>query len=263
MGENPPHPRKRRRLFSFTLRTLLIVLTAASLWLGWRVNRAHRQREAVAAIVAFGGSVSYDFESAATVWPHDDAPAPPEPAWLIDVVGVDLFHRVEYASLLVGRNDVSTEETAKAVAALEDLPHLRTLDLCGEQATDETLARLASMKHLEELSLGPRMDWTIGRDIQPKVTPDGLRQLAVLKRLRSLTVDGAALDDEALKAIESLTSLEVLCLYGPGCRFSEEARVDLANREQGKELRLYTEKPKQQAMGNIMGGGGENLGGGK
>lgn len=259
MGENLSHPRRPRRPFSFTLRTLLVVFTAASLWLGWRVNRAHRQRAAVAAIVEYGGSVSYDYESAVTVWPHDDAPAPPEPAWMIDAVGIDLFHRVEYASLLIGRSDLSAEETAKTVSALEDLPHLRTLYLCGEQATDETLARLASMNELEELSLGPRMDWAAGREIRPDVSPVGLRELASLNRLRSLTIDGATLDDASLAALAQSASLEVVCLYGPSCRFTEEGRAYFTRANRPKELKLHTTKAIHQPHpgAGMMGGIGK------
>ena len=48
-----------RRCMRFSLRTLLLVTAIVACWLGVQVNRAQKQRAAVAAIVAAGGFVMY------------------------------------------------------------------------------------------------------------------------------------------------------------------------------------------------------------
>ena len=52
-------PRRRRRWFQFGLGTLLGLITLTAVWLGALVNRAERQRRAVAAVQHLGGEVAY------------------------------------------------------------------------------------------------------------------------------------------------------------------------------------------------------------
>src|SRR5579863_5667165 len=49
----------KRRWAQFSLGTMFVVVTALGVWLGVVVNRANRQREAVVAIEALGGTVYY------------------------------------------------------------------------------------------------------------------------------------------------------------------------------------------------------------
>ncbi|HEV7225635.1 MAG TPA: hypothetical protein VGN42_23215 [Pirellulales bacterium] len=51
-----------RRWFQVSLRSVLVAITALGLWLGWKAERAHRQREAVRRIEALGGTVQYDWQ---------------------------------------------------------------------------------------------------------------------------------------------------------------------------------------------------------
>jgi hypothetical protein len=67
--ETPAHPmreaspaRPRRRWFRYSLRTLLLAVTLVAVALAYWVNGAERQRRAVAAIEAAGGTVRYDYE---------------------------------------------------------------------------------------------------------------------------------------------------------------------------------------------------------
>lgn len=48
------------RRFQFSLRALIITLTAACLWLGWTVEQARRRGAAIDAILAVGGEVYYE-----------------------------------------------------------------------------------------------------------------------------------------------------------------------------------------------------------
>ena len=51
--------RFKRRWFQFRLRTVLLLMLAVALWLGYEVNWASRQRHVVA-IEELGGSVVYE-----------------------------------------------------------------------------------------------------------------------------------------------------------------------------------------------------------
>ena len=71
-----------RRQFQFSVRSLLLFVVAVSMplgWFAWEMQRARRQREAVAAIETAGGGVIYTYE------PDDPFRGPLEPAapaWL-------------------------------------------------------------------------------------------------------------------------------------------------------------------------------------
>ena len=92
--EKMTEARPRRRWYQFTLRTLLIVMTLASVGLSWfavKLQQARRQRAAVEAIEKAGGWVEYDYELRTR--PPSDAD-PPGPAWLRNLLGIDFFATV-------------------------------------------------------------------------------------------------------------------------------------------------------------------------
>ena len=92
-----------RRLFRFSLRTMLALMVVFSLWLGGKVNRARQQKAAVEWVRRTGGFVIYDYEILLlTPLPITDSERkPPGPQWLHDLIGVDYFATVEYVG--VGR----------------------------------------------------------------------------------------------------------------------------------------------------------------
>jgi predicted xylose isomerase-like sugar epimerase len=53
----------KRRWFRFSLRMLLLVVTVLCVWLGFNVNAARRQKEAVQAIRLAGGSVWFEYHN--------------------------------------------------------------------------------------------------------------------------------------------------------------------------------------------------------
>jgi hypothetical protein len=59
-----------RRYLTFSLRSLLFLVTVLSIWLGAVVNRAREQREAVRNIEAARGAVEYDWEPAGWLRRH-------------------------------------------------------------------------------------------------------------------------------------------------------------------------------------------------
>src|SRR4051794_4684008 len=51
-----------RRRLKLTLRASMVLVVCVAVLLGWRVNKARQQREAVAAVRRHGGWVHYDYE---------------------------------------------------------------------------------------------------------------------------------------------------------------------------------------------------------
>ncbi len=113
MSRRRPTPR-----FQFSLRALLVALTLVGVWLGIAVAPAQRQRRAVKAIEAVGGSVEYDWQR--TEGGSD--PFPNGPTWLRRLIGDDYFQSVECVYLLG-----SADETVKTIPHLKRLKGLKTL----------------------------------------------------------------------------------------------------------------------------------------
>src|SRR5688572_22036394 len=86
-------PNPRRRWIRFSLRTLLILLTLACLWLGWQAKRARDQRQAIATIRAAAGTVlyTYQFDANGVFADYGNKLKPLAPAWLRDALGQDFF----------------------------------------------------------------------------------------------------------------------------------------------------------------------------
>src|SRR5581483_7950180 len=94
-----------RRRLSFSLRTLLLVVTAIAIWLGWQTYLAREQREAIVSLnmpktqfewlnLAENVSVVYDFEEAQFRRSgrfSREPPAKPHP--FSEVLGLDFCHR--------------------------------------------------------------------------------------------------------------------------------------------------------------------------
>ena len=143
------HTKRKRRFLRFSIRTLLIVLTISCVWLGWKVERARKQREAVAWVQELGGGLSYDSES-------------PGPQWLRKRLGRHFFDDVVRVSLTLAvvsdvtplsgmtrLQELHLEGTQVSdVTPLSGLTRLQTLDLDGTQVRDVTpLARLTNLSY--------------------------------------------------------------------------------------------------------------------
>jgi len=68
MTTSPPTP--RRRWLQFSLRTLLLVITAASVWLAWQAHRAQHQAIAVAALHELRGHATTKVRNPDWLWRH-------------------------------------------------------------------------------------------------------------------------------------------------------------------------------------------------
>lgn len=83
----------KRCWLQFSLRTLLLVVLLASAGMSWmvvKVQQARRQRQAVEAIRALGGFVTYDY-AIDQAYGHPVNAEAPGPGWLGSVLGADFF----------------------------------------------------------------------------------------------------------------------------------------------------------------------------
>ena len=138
----------KRRWLQFSLRTLFVVVTVFCVWMGWQVNTAKQQREAINAIRELGGWAYYDFQIVNTTSSlssyNETIDLNTEswvPTFLLKLTGHDFFHDVvrvnmSYQSFGGKRldNDLFSDESLQYLVAF---PRLRWLGLHGTQATDE------------------------------------------------------------------------------------------------------------------------------
>jgi internalin A len=199
--------------FRISLRWLIALILLIGCWLGWTVNEARAQREAVAAIRDAGGGVWYD-------WQWDDGKtrydgSPIWPKWLIDRLGIDYFGHV--------------------VAVI-----------MYERASDEILVPIGRLRRLEYLDLSAQRGFASKarlrppRPGEPGVTDAGLVHLEGLRRLEHLCLSSTAITDAGLVHVKGLTRLRRLLLpgtaiNGPGLVFvRDKSRLEILNLDRTK-----------------------------
>ncbi len=247
---------------TISVRGLLLLVLLIALWLGWMANKAREQREAVAALQQFGGFVHYDWEFTGgpvkvprgnSLWmpswgKFTRGRKPWAPDWLRRSVGDEYFQSISHVSLYVdidkGQADSKWVNMGPADDALRKLAtqtSVRTLQIGGNQVTDQNLFYVGKLTGLEELSIG----WGF------HLTDKGFAHLSGLKRLRILDVDHSKMTDAGLEAIGKLTKLEELRLGSEG--FSDRGLAHLRGLTRLKKLWLW------QGKHQISDGGLESL----
>ena len=180
--------RGSRLRLRFSLRSLLMLMSACAIGLGWWSTRAEQQRRAVAAIRAAGGQVLYDFQATG-------APAP-SPAWLGSLLPDDYLANVDAVWL-------PPDATDEHLRPVGELTSLRRLSLGGTLIGEAGLSHLTELENLEELFLdGVRMR---GAGLEPT-------SAIALERLPN--ENGMELSRVALAHVGELTGLRVLSLRG-------------------------------------------------
>jgi hypothetical protein len=185
-------------------------------WLAERLQRAKRQKEAVAAIgVMGGGDVFYDWHHVTDGQPKQQ---PPGPAWARNVLGDDFFASVVYVYFHGSQvSDAGMESVA-------GLSQLNELWLFGSQVTDAGLERLKSLSHLQHLGLSAR------------ITDSGLAQLKGLSQLNELVLNDTKITDAGLEHLKGLNQLKTLFLIDT--RIGDSGLKQLRGLSQLSELRL-------------------------
>jgi hypothetical protein len=181
--------------FQFGVRSLLVLLVAVSVplgWFAWELNKARRQREAVVRILELGGRVFYDYQDE---YGRRLNAEPGSPEWLRKLLGDDFFCEVVTVDCVLrkfGDNDARR---------LQELTNLKRLLLGHTQITDKGLAHLQGMTKLEELGLG-----------HTKITDDGLAHLTRMANLERLWLIGTHITDEGLAHLRGMIKLDWVLL---------------------------------------------------
>jgi hypothetical protein len=205
-------PIKRRpKWLRFSLRTLLVAMTVLCVWLGFKVNAARRQKEAVAMIRKAHGGVFFDYEMvempgeadhlipaigvsflskimAKTFPPVNPDPSPSGPVWLRKLLGDEYFREVYQVSVNGPQYDYINETE---FAQLSSLTEVRNLFL--------TNIKIAIGPHLER----PLRD-------------SDLAVLQNMRKLQDLIIESAGVSDEGLPYLKRLTKLTRLDLRRTG-----------------------------------------------
>ena len=150
-GEREP----RRRLFQFSLRELMIVVTICAIAcsvFAVKKQQAKRQRDTVNTVIRLRGTVVYawerqDDETAGDTLMPPPPREPPGPEWVRTLLGVDFVSTVVYVSL------DDTEATDLDLQGIGELTTLQSLILRQTQVTDAGLLHLGRLKNLRYLNL--------------------------------------------------------------------------------------------------------------
>jgi len=234
-----PKSRPRRRWWSLSIRSLMLLVLIVGGVIGWEMNRVNRIRRAVAVLVrnpddppdfrptsetislTIGDAPSRNSVTFATVQ------SPWIPDWLRATLGDEHFPRV--VKLVLARSPSATDWDAIAalgsvrtlnltyiplkdadLALLPVCADLRELSLFGTGITDGAMASVGTLRNLRTLDL--RMT---------KVTPGGLAPLANLTQLEELELSSGAGTDVGVGHLRGLTKLRTLGTDGFGSELSD------------------------------------------
>jgi hypothetical protein len=208
----------------------MLLVLVFGVWLGWRVNKAREQREAVAAVAKYGGWVHYDHEFVNGKLTPGGKPWAPR--WLRRSIGDEYFQEVRQVSLVyddsTGKRYDATNVKAcdDVLARVSGLPGLKVLLLKETQATDEGLRQVGAMKGLEELFVWDAVS----------VTDAGVAHLAGLGRLKNVHISKSKITDESLALLSGLPRIETLSLQDN--HFSDAGLARLKGKGRLKRLAI-------------------------
>ena len=256
MQTEPPKvdpPKRKRRWFQFSLRSLLIftlIVAIPCAWLGRKIEQKRRDRETIESIVMAGGAVRYDFQFDSSHRFIEDARSP-GPEWLRRLCGENFFGEVCEVEVKGGDRELEgisgwtqlqsleldgNTVTAMGLDGLDSLPRLRWLSLSG--ITDATLAGLRKAKNLESLDLD-----------QTKVSDAGLRHIRGLTNLQELRLANCNVTNEGMESIRPLVKLRQLWLQVT--RVGDRGTVIVGRLPQLDTLSLAETAITDQALENI------------
>jgi hypothetical protein len=204
---------------------MLALATVLCIALGIWTNRAHQQRIAVQQLQQIAAWVDYDRRV-------DDLGLPTQ---LRSFLGDDFFANVvavHLSHLMEGRRIVplSTEQLDQAVAAMQRLPHLRTLHIDHTQLSDEDLAHLAPLRNrIESID--------IYETLNGKIVGAGIKHFSGWPRLRDMRVCTSELDAQYLDIVADIPSLE--SLNWSRCNLDSGAFAAIARCQKLRQLTLF------------------------
>jgi hypothetical protein len=195
MEAEPPKvepPKRKRRWFQFRLRTLMIFTLICAIpcaWLGRKIDKKRREREAVDVIQRLGGYVQYEYQS----MPGGPPRQPPGPEWLRSLLGEDFFNEVDFVAL----QKLSEPESHRRT----ELNQVYGMKLNGRNVADAAMERLEGLTRLHHLYL-----------TNSEVSDGYLIRLEGLTELQTLDLFGTKITDAGLIHLKRLAQLDTLWL---------------------------------------------------
>jgi hypothetical protein len=159
----------------FRLRSIFVLITLLSVWLGVSIIRKHREEAALEVITAAGGDWAMGF------------------SWFYPFRSV---HIVSFS----GR-DFTDTKLADVVDALSALPNLDYLQIVSSSVTDAGLIHIRDLDGISTLDL-----W--GNSI----TDAGMEHLNGLRNLRHLDLSATLISDDSLARLAKMDGLQTLTL---------------------------------------------------
>lgn len=216
------------RRLRFSLRTLLIAVTAVSLFLGIVYERVRNEQRAADAVAAARGHVVYDWQVRPEGADRSFEPQPWGPEWLRRLVGPHWLDSVEEVRLDGHRRHLPEGDFAAVGPHLARLPRLRSLILREGDFGVADCELIERMPALEELTL----------TVESAITPEVAAALAKSRALRELVILQAKVSPEALAELAAMPNLESLRVTGAANgydRATGEARTDFYLRDEHAE----------------------------
>jgi Leucine-rich repeat (LRR) protein len=222
-------PKRKRRWFQFSLRTMMVVVTLLCIWLGITANRANRQRRAVETITKAGGEVLYDYQTVTGA-------RPPGPEWLRTLLGENFFSEVA----AVGLNQ--SHDPGEGLANVREMAHLQWLVVGGKGVTDARLVNIKPLIKLKYLDLSTA-----------KVTDVGFINLELMTELETLNLPDTNITDAGLVSLRGMTNLRTLDLQNT--RVSDAGLVNLELMTELETLDLANTDITDAGLVNLKGMG--------
>ena len=222
-SEKQQLPKPKRRWFQLRLRTLLALVTLASVplsWVGWELDQRRREKVVIAWVEEMGGRVSFEAKINSgfkTNWwktATDTLFGKRVHSFILGDEVTDLSPLAGLKNL----NELSFSETEVSdLTPLADMKNLKYLDFCLTEVSD--LSPLAGLKNLQCLSLysTPVSDLTPLSELKNLKVLDlrhtevsDLTLLAGLENLEQLSLNQTEVSD--LSPLASLQNLKLLYL---------------------------------------------------
>jgi hypothetical protein len=212
----------RKPRFRLSLRMMMVVVLAIGGLLGWKINRARTQAEAVKLIKAADGEVFYDYQFNGTI--ENSAPKIDfttkhrVPDWLRRITDDEMLQEVTSVSFQGGN---PSSETWKAVSKLD---HLVNLDFRLLDARLEHVQGLSSLPRLKSVTMG----------FQLQIEPATFDEFGSIAGLESFHANSWLSDDDLRRLAKARTLVEVQTSVKSG----DKALVPLASLGRLKSITL-------------------------
>lgn len=204
----------QRRILRFGLRTLLVLITVVSVWIGWISHRARQTRDIVHSIQSDGYKVYYSLDDptlhafAGGTWYHDligieyFADVEGVEGFSLPNLGADRLRDLARMNSLESLRASWAEIDEETFIALGEMSKLRILLLSTPDFPHEHLKHLTKLKNREQLS------------ITRPIGDDGLAILAQMQSLKWLKISSDGLTQAGIQQLSALKNLERLNLSG-------------------------------------------------